>query len=72
MTGKELVGKLIFRAPPDLLADIYERIRRGNEFDDHGAGSKRIVGRAQTLEIFTTEEVHTFLHFVSDRFPEAA
>ena len=41
---------LIFRAPPDLVAAIYERVRRA---DGESPSWQEIVGAAQDLGIFT-------------------
>lgn len=71
MKHTNLVRKLIVRAPPDLLADIYARIREGVDLHDGRVAWKEIAGKAQTLGILDATEAHTFLHFVGDRFPES-
>lgn len=71
MKHTKLIRKLIVRATPDLLADIYARIRQGVDLDDGRVAWKEIAGKAQTLGILDAEEAHTFLHFVGGRFPES-
>ena len=71
MKHTNLVRKLIVRVPPDLLADIYARIRQGGDPDHGRAAWKEIAGKAQTLGILDAAEAHTFLHFVGGRSPES-
>ncbi len=66
MMGQELLRKLIIRAPPDLLAAIYERSRRSTEVKEEGPSWQEIVCAAQALEIFTAEESLAFLQIVAD------
>lgn len=67
MNAKDLVRRLIVHAPPDLLDDIYGRIRQGKGADDQRVAWEHIVGRARTIGIFSPEEVHIFLQFVRAR-----
>lgn len=59
MKGNELLRKLFFEGPPDLVATIYERerLREGPSWGE-------IVRRAEGLGIFTREEARMFLRFV--------
>lgn len=71
MKHTKLVRKLIVRATPDLLADIYARIRQGVDLDDGRVAWKEIAGKAQTLGILDAEEAHTLLHYVGGRSSES-
>jgi hypothetical protein len=70
MSGHELLRRLIVRAPPDLLADIYENVRFRKEVVHHEVAWRMIVDRARMLGIFTAEEGERFLNFVADHFPK--
>jgi len=63
---------MIFRAPPDLVAAIYERVQRRDRANGESPAWQEIVGAAQGLCIFTTEEANAFLHLVVDRLEDAA
>lgn len=70
MNGHELLRRLIVRAPPDLLADIYGKAHLGKkEVGHHEVAWRMIVDRARMLGIFTAEEGESFLNFVADHFP---
>lgn len=69
MNGHELLRRLIVRAPPDLLADIYGKARFRKEAGHHEVAWRMIVDRARMLGIFTAEEGERFLNFVADHFP---
>ena len=71
MNIKDLARKLIIHAPPDLLDDIYARIRQRKDADDHRIAWEHIVGRARKIGIFIPDEVHAFLQFVRGRSSSA-
>lgn len=64
MNAKDLIRRLIVHAPPDLLEDIYGRIREATGTGGDRVGWEQIVGRARAIGIFSSEEVHAFLRFV--------
>ena len=64
MTPQELLRRLITRAPPDVLAAIYERVR---EVRGKGPSWAEIARAAQGLGIFTPEEANAFLRLLGDR-----
>jgi hypothetical protein len=72
MKHHDLLRRLILRAPPDVVAAIYERARRRDRTNGESPSWQEIVGAAQGLGIFTTEEASTFLHLVVDRPGDAA
>lgn len=72
MKGQELLRKLIVRAPPDLLAAIYERVRCRDADQGKGATWEGIAGQAQEIGIFTTEEAVAFLQLIAERVENAA
>ncbi|MFQ5990085.1 MAG: hypothetical protein ACE5K9_09245 [Candidatus Methylomirabilales bacterium] len=72
MKGQELLRKLIVRAPPDLLAAIYERVRSRNTDQAEGATWEGIAGQAQEVGIFTPEEAVAFLQLIAKRVENAA
>jgi len=69
MNTKDLAQKLIVHAPPDLLDDIYGRIRRRKDAGEDRVAWEHIVGRARAIGIFSLDEVHAFLQFVCGRYP---
>lgn len=72
MKRHDLFRRLISRAPPDVVAAIYERVRRGDRVNGESPSWQAIVGAAQGLGIFTSEEASAFLHLVVDRLGDAA
>jgi hypothetical protein len=71
MNAEQLLRKLLLRAPPDLLADIYGKARfRKKEVGHHEVAWGMIVDRARMLGIFSAEEGERFLNFVADHFPK--
>jgi hypothetical protein len=72
MKHHDLFRRLISRAPPDVVAAIYERVRRRDGVNGESPSWQEIVGAAQGLGIFTTEEANAFLHLVVDRLGDAA
>jgi hypothetical protein len=70
MKRHDLFRRLILRAPPDLVAAIYQRCR---PLEASGAipSWEEIVRAAQGIGIFTTEEASAFLHLVVDRLGDA-
>lgn len=70
MTGQELLRKLIVRAPPDLVAAIYERLRPSR--DSEGPSWPEIVRAAQGLGIFSADEARAFRQLLANRLGDAA
>lgn len=58
---RDLIRKLIVRAPPDLVAAIYERGMQGK-----GPSWPQIVQEAQVLGIFTAEEAVACIELIAD------
>jgi hypothetical protein len=69
MNAEQLLRKLIVRAPPDLLADIYGKTRFRKKAGQHEVAWRTIVDRARMLGIFTAEESERFLNSAADHFP---
>lgn len=67
MNTKALARKLSIQAPPDLLDDIYGRIRQREDAGEDRMGWEHIAGRARKIGIFSPDEVHAFLQFVCGR-----
>jgi hypothetical protein len=67
MKGYEIIEKLVFRAPPDLMASIYmrERLREGPSWDE-------ILRTAEDLGILTREEARVLLQYVGGLRRDAA
>jgi hypothetical protein len=67
MKGYEIIEKLVFRAPPDLMATIYkrERLREGPSWDE-------ILRTAEKLGILTREEVRVLMQYVGGLRQDAA
>lgn len=59
MKGYELIQKLFFRAPPDLMATIYkrERLREGPSWEE-------ILRTAEDLRVLTRDEARMLLQYV--------
>ena len=72
MKRHDLFRRLISRAPPDVVAAIYERVRSRDRANGEPPSWQEITGAAQGLGIFTTEEANAFLHLLGDRLGDAA
>lgn len=66
MPGHDLHRKLIVKAPLDLVAAIYTRVRQSREGTGEGPSWKEIVRAAQELGIFTPEEGVEFLKLLAN------
>jgi hypothetical protein len=67
MKGQDVIRKLIFQAPPDLMAAIYERerLREGPSWDE-------ILRTAEDLGVLTREEARMLLQCVGGPRRDAA
>ena len=67
MKGNELLRKLFFEGPPDLVSTIYERerLREGPSWDE-------ILRTAEDLGVLTGEEARMLLQYVGDPRRDAA
>ena len=67
MKGYDIIRKLVFRAPPDLMATIYERerLREGPSWDE-------ILRTAEDLGVLTGEEARMLLQYVGGPRRDAA
>ena len=72
MNNRELSRKLVLRAPPDLLAAVYARVRGREQKGVEVPSWPEIVRAAQRLGIFTAAEARAFLEVVNDRLGDAA